>query len=200
MVARLLRSICLTIDTNMLLDMEVPDQQILAAREVLLSGSNESKDGVYPNVRRKLIQLLVNSGYLGEASIAYYEAKRAMSDEDRSSLISDYGPSINEIDEIIDSDKAFERKITLNDDGYAFFMLVKPTFAANQVVGNIDAVKLRCDRKFKKLDFQASHDYQVPKGLGLLSGSIYRAARVQRNDCAAWKLIRSTCTCRRVKN
>lgn len=157
------------------------DDQIRAIREINISASGPRSRNLNAlqgtkifstlyadskSINLELIQLLINEGYYGEALHAYnallYRYRGAS--EDR--VIEMFADSMAEIDGILRSDKAFARNINLNQEGYTFLPLVKNSFAIDSIDGSIDTLKLRCTKKFMKLDFVKDSDFQIPKRWG----------------------------------
>lgn len=142
------------------------EDQILAIREMILS-SDDGRTFVKSQVSEiELIRLLINSELLGEAKIAYGRAVNKYRGNDKSSIQNLFSEKITEIKELIASDKAFGRKITLNSSGYTFLPLVKKSFTLDQVTGQIETLKLRCTRKFKELKFVVDAEYKIPEKWG----------------------------------
>lgn len=142
------------------------DDQIDAIREMMLSGDNFMALAKGQIADKELIRLLIESNYLGEALVAYDEAMRKHGAKMRDSINEVVGAAIADVRDIIESDKAFARKISLNEEGYAYLPLVKELFTIDQIQGNIEKFKVRCTEKFKELKFVADADYKIPKKWG----------------------------------
>lgn len=142
------------------------DDQIIAAREVLLSANEGRRVREYADVRTNLIGLLVNAGRLGEAQLEYFEARRNLGGSERSNIVDKYTVSMEQIEEIINSDKGFERAIKIGERGFTYLPLIKSTFSLDEIDGSITAMKLRCAWKFAELEFKATAEYKVPGAWG----------------------------------
>lgn len=142
------------------------EEQLYALHEMILSNDKGIAviDGQPADVT--LINLAIELGRYGEAINAYYSALRNHSSEIDSGLRQMFGPTIEQISEILTSDKAFARSVSIHPERTTFVDLKKNNFAFEDVSGDFTNLKLRCTRKFAKLPFAADSDYQIPEGWG----------------------------------
>ena len=64
------------------------------------------------------------------------------------------------------SDKPFARAINLADSDNIKVPLMKSSFTFDNVEGKLKQIKLRCEAKFKSLEFVSDADYSVPESWG----------------------------------
>ena len=142
------------------------DEQIKAIKEMMLSNDKGLALAGNEVADKKLIRLMIESSYYGEAIEAYYHARSKYEGEVWDSFKSLFGASIKEIEQLADSNQAFSRAVNLDDSGSATLPLLKGSFTFDQIQGNIEKLKLRCRSKFKELEFVANVDYKIPESWG----------------------------------
>lgn len=142
------------------------DAQIYAIREMLLSNDRGTAKIGNDVAHKELIRLLIEAGYYGEAQLAYNEALRKYRGATDENLRQVFGPTIEQIKDILESDKAFGRQVMIGEEGYAFLPLAKSGFAFEETSGAMEKLVLRCNHKFAELPFKSDTDYKIPEKWG----------------------------------
>ena len=117
-------------------------------------------------VKQRLVSLYFETGRYGDAvkvinSLQLYKLRSS-----RESKKSIFVETLDQIDEIKNSEKSFYNAIEVNDRGYVLRNLLKNRFTVDQVVGQIDELVFRCETKFYRMRFDLNKDYQVPASWG----------------------------------
>ncbi len=142
------------------------DEQINALNEMILSNDEGMAVANDQAADVELIKLTIEAGYYGEAIDAYYRATQKHSSEIRAGLRKLFEPSINQIIEIIESEKAFARPVKIHPERTTYVNLKKAGFGFDEVAGKFETVKLRCQHKYAELAFQADSEYELPESWG----------------------------------
>lgn len=141
--------------------------QIKALREMILSNDRGMAMANGVNADQELIRLLIEAGYYGETVEAYYSALRKHSNDIDDALRQLFRPTIQQIEEIINSDKAFARDILIDEAEYTFLPVSKKHLAIEEVNGSISSLKFRCEKKFAELPLTIGAEYKLPESWGV---------------------------------
>ena len=142
------------------------EAQILALREMILSSDKGMALANGINADQELIRLLIEAGYYGEAQAAYYLALRKHGNDVDMVLKQAFEPTIQQINDILETDKAFARLVKIGDTGYTFVPVSKRVLAFDELSGVINTLKFRCEKKFAELPLTIDSEYQIPASWG----------------------------------
>lgn len=144
-----------------------PSQRILAYQNLIwlndriseryqpLSGDVESV------VWSQMIGLQIESGLFAEALAGYAAAQQNEIELD--SAVADHRSKLLALRE--DREKVTRRAIEIGAGGQQL-LLFKPSFEISNVAGKITSLKLRCDTKFKEMEFKPDANYGIPDSWG----------------------------------
>jgi len=144
-----------------------PKQQLSALSnlvwldEISYEGKQQNNSTSMSRVRSGLINLLIKYGRNAEAEAIYQ--RYVESDE----LIREkFAVIISQIEAIKLGEQAVARTEQISASGNTHFLLLKRRFTLDQVDGEIDAIQLRCSKKFSTLDYQQNAEYMLPSAWG----------------------------------
>ena len=108
-----------------------------------------------------LLKLLLENGRPAEV-LALYTSYH----EKISKLPKLYSAAIETTIKLQESNVVIERKLVLTSRGDVHLPLFKRVFTIDQVVGELSAIKLRCDTNFAEMQYQEGAQYALPEAWG----------------------------------
>ena len=158
------------------------EQQITAAENIL--AFSEKVDGKEPfltedqikSYRMNLLQLYIQTGRFGDARSEYFWLSKEIPDAAKP-----FKKAMKQVYEILRSNQSFSRKIDLTHRGYQLLSLTKRTFTVYDIEGEINALKLRCDRAYGELPFTPNSDFTVPESWGRCDVQVIGAPNTTAN-------------------
>ena len=116
------------------------------------------------SARRSLVSLLIQTSRFGDAIREYRTLNKI--DPEAESIFKD---ALQQINQIRTDDSLIKTQLYLNENGYNLGYLFKNTFGFLEGSENVTQLKLRCDKKFKILDYKPESEYKIPKSWGKCS-------------------------------
>ena len=135
--------------------------RVLLFDDIIKFGKPLLDERVRNTVVQKLLKLSLEQGHSVDALELY---ENYLGQVPRLNEL--FSNSINKIGELQESDSLIERKLLLTARGDVHLPLFKRVFTIDQVVGELHAIKLRCDANFAEMQYKEGAQFALPVSWG----------------------------------